>query len=320
MKNKEFAAFLSIIICMCFVCGSCAMVQKPASTFSGAALDDYDDDKTKNEGADNFETDDFSGSGQTQNPSNATTEETQKTVNITLNGSSANADGNGVSFGNKTVTINSAGTYRIMGSFDGQLVVEAQKNERVYIILAGVNIKGVDNSAIWIKSADKTIVTLEENTINTLEDAVRYINMNTNGEPNACMFSKDDLTINGNGTLTVKANYNNGIATKDDLKITSGTINVTAQKNGIRGNDSVAIKGGTITVNAKNDGVKVTNEIDTDKGYILIESGNITVTSGDDALQATRQITASGCTLKLDAGGKKINCDGTVKIDEKCYA
>ena len=38
--------------------------------------------------------------------------------------------------------------------------------------------------------------------------------------------SKDDLTINGEGTLNINANYKHGIVSKNDLNIVGGTFNI----------------------------------------------------------------------------------------------
>lgn len=77
-------------------------------------------------------------------------------------------------------------------------------------------------------------------------------------EPNAAVFSKDDLTIEGNGKLVVNAKFNNGISTKDNLVISGGTFEVNSEDDGIMGRDSVAIYGGTFLINAKGDGIKST--------------------------------------------------------------
>lgn len=107
------------------------------------------------------------------------------------------------------------------------------------------------------------------------------------GEPNAALFSKKALTINGSGSLSVTGNFNNGITCKDELKIMNGTITVTAQNHGIRGNDFVVIKGGSIAVAAlEGDGIKSTKEEHAEKGYVYIENGTLSVTAGDDGIQA----------------------------------
>ena len=51
----------------------------------------------------------------------------------------------------------------------------------------------------------------------------------------ACIFSHDDLTINGSGALTVTGNLNDGIHSKDDLIITGGNLSVTAVNDGLKG-------------------------------------------------------------------------------------
>jgi len=74
------------------------------------------------------------------------------------------------------------------------------------------------------------------------------------------IFSRDDLTINGNGSLTVTAHYRHGIVSKDDLRITGGQITVTSVNDGIRGRDSIAVKDGTITVQSGGDGMQANND------------------------------------------------------------
>ena len=96
-------------------------------------------------------------------------------------------------------------------------------------------------------------------------------------EPNAALFSKEDLTINGTGSLTVTGRYNNGIASKDDLVIVDGSITVNAAHDGIRGKDSISVRGGTITVTAGGDGLKANNDTDADKGWIALDGGVFTI-------------------------------------------
>ena len=146
-----------------------------------------------------------------------------------------------------------------------------------------------------IKSADKTMITLAEGTENSVTDGTSYIFDDTEAqEPNAAVFSKDDLTINGSGSLTVTANYNNGIASKDDLKITGGNITVDAANDGLKGRDCIGIKAGTVTVNAGGDGLQATNDEDTEKGYISIEGGVFNITAGTDGIQAQTTLAING--------------------------
>ncbi len=140
---------------------------------------------------------------------------------IQLNGDTIRVDGLGATAEGSLVTISSAGIYQISGTLtDGQVIVDTQDEEDVTLILAGVDITSQSSAPIYIVSAEKVILTLAAGFENVITDGDSTVNLDENSEPNAAIFSKDDLTINGEGSLTVNANYNNGIASKDDLKIT----------------------------------------------------------------------------------------------------
>ena len=236
-------------------------------------------------------------------------------VKITFSETAATVEGKGADADGTTVSITRDGTYILTGSCsDGRIIVEVPTTDKVQLVFAGLKLTCKTSAAVWIKSCDKTSITLADGTVNSLADAAAYTDANADGEPNACLFSKDDLTINGTGTLEVTSVVNNGITTKDDLKIVSGTIKVTAQNHGIRGNDSVTIRDGNITIVCKNDGIKSSQEEKADKGYIYIEGGTISIDSGDDCLQAPREITVTGGSITTKPGGKQTNCDGTVTI------
>lgn len=233
---------------------------------------------------------------------------------ITLSNNSISAEGDGVEVVDKTITINSGGTYEVIGTLeDGQIIVDSADEINVYIVFNGVDISCSNSAPIYVKSAKNTIITLADNSENYLSDGSEYLyeELNDDGtvtdEPSACIFSKDDLTINGNGTLNVVGNYNNGIASKDDLKITAGTVNVTAVNNGLKGKDSITIKGGEITVNSTGDGVKSDNTEDTTKGYIIIEGGSLNITSGGDGIQAETTLTISDGDINIVSGGGSSN-------------
>lgn len=242
-------------------------------------------------------------------------ENTSTKISFTDGGASVN--GEGASAEGTTVLIVGEGTYIVSGSCsDGQIIVEVKDKEKVQLVFNGLKLASKTKAPVWVKSGDKVSITLVDGTTSTLEDTAAYADANADGEPNACLFSKIDLTINGTGTLNVKSVVNNGITTKDDLKIVSGTINVTAKNHGIRGNDSVSIRDGVITVTCDNDGIKSSKDDDPEKGYIYIEGGTITVNAGDDGLQAVTDITATAGSIKLTVGGKTVNCDGTTNIKD----
>lgn len=238
-------------------------------------------------------------------------------VKVEFTDSKATISGDGAKADGTVVTITAEGTYILSGSCsDGRVIVEVTELEKVHLVFDGLKLICTTSAPVYIKSCDKTSITLVEGTTSTLQDGGAYGDLNFDGEPNACLFSKDDLTINGTGTLNVYANYNNGIVSKDDLKIISGTYNVTAKNHGIRGNDSVTIKDGVITISCKNDGIKSSNDTKDDKGYVYIEGGKFTVDAGDDVFQAPVDITITGGEFSVEAGGDVLNCDGTTNVKD----
>ncbi len=236
-------------------------------------------------------------------------------VTFSDGGAKVSGAGSGVSVEGKTVLILGEGVFILRGSCsDGRVIVEVKDREKVQLVFDGLKLASKTEAPVWIKNADKVSITLAEGTTSTLEDGGAYSDVNADGEPNACLFSKVDLTINGEGTLNVNGSVNNGITTKDDFKLISGNVNITAQNHGLRGNDSVTVRGGKLTISCKNDGIKSSKDDDPEKGYIFIEGGEISVDAGDDCLQAVTAITVSGAKLTLTPGGKEYNCDGVVSV------
>ena len=80
--------------------------------------------------------------------------------------------------------------------------------------------------------------------------------------------SKDDLTLNGEGTLTVVSPAGHGIVSKDELTITSGSYKVTAGSHALNGKDSVAIAGGSFDLSAGKDGIHSENSDDETLGFV----------------------------------------------------
>jgi hypothetical protein len=231
---------------------------------------------------------------------------------IELGGDSITVEGECATVNGSTVTITSAGTYRIQGTLnDGQIIVDTQDEETVYLLLDGVDITCATSAPIDVRNAEKTVITLADSTENDVTDGTSYVFEDAESdEPNAAVFSKDDLTINGGGSLTVNANYNNGIASKDDLKITGGTITVNAVNDGIKGRDSIAVLDGIITVNAGGDGLQSNNDEEAERGYISIEGGTFDITAGLDGIQAQTDLVVSGGEIHIITGGGSVVSSG----------
>lgn len=210
-----------------------------------------------------------------------------------------------VSLQDRTLRITQEGVYVCSGVWeDGCILVELPDEQaKAQIVLNGVSITSKTTAPIQVRQADKVILTLAPDTTNFLTDAEEYSEFYEENEPNACIFSKEDLTINGSGHLQVTANWNHGIRCKNDLRIVNGSVTVNAANHAIKGDDSVVMVNGSLTLNAKGDGIK-TDTIDEDgKGYIDMEGGRVSVVAEQDAVDAAIAFVMIGGALSLKSGG-----------------
>lgn len=235
---------------------------------------------------------------------------------IKLEGSSASVSGTGATVQGKDITIAAAGVYVISGQLDnGQIIVNVQDKGTVKLVLNGAQITCSDSAPIYVMNAEKTIISLADGTENTLSDGTAYTYADSEKEePSATIFSKDNLTINGSGTLNVNANFNDGIVSKDELRITSGNINIKSKDDALIGKDMLLVKDVNLTVEAGGDGLKATNEEKELKGFIAIEGGKFNLTAGNDAIQVATSILVTDGEFDIKTGGGSQNA--TVKSEE----
>ncbi|MBD5560461.1 MAG: carbohydrate-binding domain-containing protein [Clostridia bacterium] len=228
---------------------------------------------------------------------------------ITLSGDSISCSSDAVKVDGTTATVTAAGSYLISGSLsDGQILVEAGDQDDVQLVLDGADITCSDGPAIYVKSADKVILTLADGKDNRVTDGKTYADTSESA-PNAAIYAEEDLSVNGEGSLTVDAQNSNGIATKDDLKITSGTITVTAPNHALKGKDSVSIGGGTFVLTAGGDGIQSDQDSDPSKGWIIIDDGSFTITAENDGIQAETGLTVHGGEFNIATGGGSENAE-----------
>lgn len=229
---------------------------------------------------------------------------------ITLNGTTATVDGEGAQTKDGLVTVTQPGIYVISGSLtNGSIVVNSTTDGTVRLVLNGATIHSDTSAPIYIKAAGKAMISLEPGTTNTLSDGTAYTYSDTaNQEPDAALFSKDDLAINGTGTLKVTSTAGDAIKGKDEVILVEGTYEITAADDGIMGKDRLQIFGGTYTITASGDGLKATNDTDASSGTIAIAGGTYTITAGADAIQAVTALTiADGdFTIKTGSGSTAV--------------
>lgn len=211
------------------------------------------------------------------------------------------------------IIINLPGVYVISGEWkEGQIVVNSEIEGTVQLVLNGVSLHKSNSAPIYIMNAGKTILTLQEGTDNIISDGAEYVYADSSDdEPAATIFSKDNLTINGTGTLTVNANHNNAIMSKDDLKIMDGTLNINSVDDGLVGRDLLAVKAGHIMIDADGDGMKSTNDKDTAKGQIVLEGGSYDIRAGADGIQSVSSLVITGGQFTIHSGGGAGNSDAS---------
>ena len=234
---------------------------------------------------------------------------------ITLSDDASSCDSSSVTISNNTITITDEGTYLLTGSLsDGQVIVDAD-DKKVQLVLDSVNINCDTSAALYVKAADKVFVTLASDSENSLSNTSDFVAIDDNNI-DAVIFSKDDLTLNGSGTLTVTAKYGHGIVSKDDLVITSGTYQITAAKHALSGKDSVRIADGVLTLDAGTDGIHSENTDDDAKGFIYIANGDISITADSDGFDAEETLQVDGGNIEVAAGDDGLHSDGDLIITD----
>lgn len=233
---------------------------------------------------------------------------------INLSGSGATVSGSGVTVENGNITITSAGSYIISGTLtDGSIKVNCSEKGTVRLILNGASISSSSTAPVVVKEAKKVLVTLADGTTNIITDKTRQ---SVDDEDfSSAVYSKADLVFNGSGTLNVNAGYRNGIKSTDDLKVVSGTFNITSNEDGIIVKDLLGIKDGKFTIKSGSDGMKSTYATDTSKGNIVITGGEFDITASNDGVHCNGDILISGGNLTISSGDDGIHADDNLQVD-----
>ncbi|HCA05112.1 MAG TPA: hypothetical protein DEO32_04340 [Ruminococcaceae bacterium] len=288
MKKKLMVLIMAAIITASFTACSTGGSQSSASS-SSAQSSDAETKVTNTNINDSSSKSESSGSSdeiftsrdleQTADTSNA------KTYNL--------SDG-------ENIKITEEGVYIIKGSAKNvTITVEAADDAKVQLVLDSASITNDSAPCIYVKNADKVFVTTADGSTNTLTVSGSFT---ADGDTNtdAVIFSKDDLVINGKGTLNISSS-DNGVTSKDDLKITGGTINIECASDGLEVNDMLAIADGSITIKTSKDGVHADNSDDATQGSFYMKGGTLNVTAGDDGIHAITTVTIDGGTINASA-------------------
>lgn len=233
--------------------------------------------------------------------------DTDTSTTIFLNGDAVQCSSDTVEIKGTTVTILDEGTYVLSGNLnDGMIIVNSEKTDKTQLILDNVTIHSETSAPIYILQSDKVFITLAQDSVNTLSAGERFAAIDENNI-DAVVFSKEDLTFNGSGSLTITCPAGHGIVSKDSLTITSGTYDITSASHGLVGKDEVCIANAALTVTAGKDGIHAENADDENMGRIFIESGTYSICSEGDGISASADLKIQDGTFTITSGGGSVN-------------
>ena len=323
MKNKTLTRKIVLTIAVCAVlAGSigAAAYFKGKSNNSSSASDTITNSGKSGNSADNGNAG-SAGSGSANSASDAAVSDMALKISDKDNETTYNeAESKLIDLSSATspVKITEAGTYIVTGKTDdGMIIVDVDgESDDVHLILRDAVINSSSSAAIYVLSADEVYITLEGN--NILSNGGKYEAIDEN-DIDAVIYSKDDLTINGNGSLTIDASVGHAIVCKDDMVITGGNYDLTAETDVINTNDSLAITGGTFNIKAGDDAIHTDGILQIDNGtfditaaeglegtYITINDGTFTINASDDGINAAQKVEDYLATLVINGGNIKI--------------
>ncbi len=213
------------------------------------------------------------------------------------------------------VIISAGGDMWISGSLDGQLVIDAEEDELVHLYLAGVEITSPGGPAIRVEEASKVIMTLVSDTENVLTDSPDYTDY---AETPACLYSACDLTINGDGALYITGYHEDGIRSRDRIKLLDGTLSVQAKGDGVRGNDGIYMQNASVRIESEKNGLRTVNQGADDRGVIEISGGTLSVIAGKNGVSAASDVYLYGGRCSVNAVEERMRTEGTAYIAQGC--
>lgn len=240
-----------------------------------------------------------------QNPTQDSAQElsaAEEATVITWNGDTFSCSDTSVEKKEYGIKISRAGIYRITGTMnDGQIRINPDVDGDVTLILDNASLNCSDSAPVYAKKGTNlTVVLTGENYIT--DGAVYTYETADEDEPNAALFSKENLTIRGSGSLTVQANYNNGIGCKGSLTLEGGNFSITSVNHAVKGKEAVVITGGSYTVQSAGDGIHAGSGNDDGTGALTIQDGLFTITAGEDGIQAEQTLTVVDGTFTVICG------------------
>ncbi len=207
-------------------------------------------------------------------------------------------------------------TYQLSGSTDnGSLTLGG--SYKCTVALAGVTLTNPSGAAINISNSKRIQLSAKKESVNTITDG--------SGSQKACIYSKGQLQLQGNGTLNVVGNYKHGIKSASYISIKNLTLNITsAVGDGINCEEYFQMKSGTVTISGVgDDGIQcdlggdsstgeTTDHEDEDTGNMYLEGGTLTVTATGTATKCMK----SDGSISVSGGSYTLNAQGDVDTSD----
>ena len=219
-------------------------------------------------------------------------------------------------------------TYTLSGtSNNGSLTLGG--SYKCSIALAGVTLHNPDGAAIYITNKKRIQISAKKDTENTLSDGA-------NGSQKGCIYSKGQLQLQGNGTLTVTGNTGHAIKSGDYIELKNLTLVIpSAVKDGISCNKYFQMKSGNVSISGVgDDGIQVDLEEDEDatgeteghedenSGTIYTDGGTLVINNSAAPTMENGDVkSAKGLNalcMALYAGDITINMSGNASKAIRC--
>ncbi|MBP3441447.1 MAG: carbohydrate-binding domain-containing protein [Clostridia bacterium] len=228
---------------------------------------------------------------------------------ITLADNKSTSTDNSVNIAGNTITISAEGDYILSGKLtDGQIIVNCKDTEKPRLILNSAEITCKTSAPVYVKEADKVVITLADKTQNSLSVSGEFKNIDENNIDSA-VFSKSDLTFNGNGTLKVSCTNGHGIVSKDDLVFSGGSYTVYAGSHAIDANDSIRATDSSFKLTSGKDGFHAENTDDASLGFIFLQKCSFETVSEGDGIDSSSSISIESGTYKITSGSGSANAE-----------
>ena len=219
--------------------------------------------------------------------------------------------------------------YRLWGeSEDGEFKIYGVKGYR--LTLAGLSLTNSNGPAINSQCKKSGTIHILENTNNTLCDAAVYEPTGSE-DKKGTIFSEGQLIFEGSGKLSLSSLYKHAICSDDYIEIHGGDIVVTsATGDAIHTNDSIKISGGTISLSAEGDGIDCDGPVSLIEGIVSMQidgydvkgikgngvnilGGSTSIRMGGDTSKGIKSsgiVTISGGNLDITMSGNSALKDG----------